>query len=210
MNILLLEDDKQLNRAITKFLTLKGLNVSSFYDGEDVLKQIGGYDLYLLDINTPNISGIDILKYINNSSKSAKVIMISANIDIKMMKSAYDNGCYDYLKKPFQIEELFFKIEKIEKELNQNVLLENGLEFDTENRILYRNKQELELTKKEMSLFNLLSINLHNIVTYEQIEFEVYNNESTAVSTIRALVKRLREKVGKETVKTVINVGYKL
>ena len=210
MNILLLEDDKQLNRAITKFLTLKGLNVSSFYDGEDVLKQIGGYDLYLLDINTPNISGIDILKYINNSSKSAKVIMISANIDIKMMKSAYDNGCYDYLKKPFQIEELFFKIEKIEKELNQNILLENGLEFDTENRILYRDKQELELTKKEMSLFNLLSINLHNIVTYEQIEFEVYNNESTAVSTIRALVKRLREKVGKETVKTVINVGYKL
>ena len=74
MNILLLEDDKQLNRAITKFLTLKGLNLSSFYDGEDVLKQIGGYDLYLLDINTPNISGIDILKYINNSSKSAKVV----------------------------------------------------------------------------------------------------------------------------------------
>ncbi len=210
MNILLLEDDKQLNRAISKFLTLKGMTVSSFYDGEDVVKQIAGYDLYLLDINTPNINGIDILKYINDSSKNAKVIMISANIDIEMIKSAYDNGCYDYLKKPFQIEELFFKIEKIAKELNQNMLLENGLEFDTENRILYRDKQELELTKKEMSFFNLLSINLHSIVTYEQIEFEVYNNESTAVSTIRALVKRLREKVGKDTVKTVINVGYKI
>ena len=210
MNILLLEDDKQLNRAITTFLTLNGLNVSSFYDGEDVVKEIGGYDLYLLDINTPNISGIDILKYINNASNSAKVIMISANININMMKSAYDNGCYDYLKKPFQIEELFFKIEKIAKELNQNILLDNGLEFDTENRILYQDKQQLELTKKEMRLFNLLITNLHKIVTYEQIEFEVYHNESIAISTIRALVKRLREKVGKETVKTVINIGYKI
>jgi len=87
MNILLLEDDKQLNKAISQFLTLKGLQVSSFYDGNDVIEQIGGYDLYLLDINTPNIDGIDILKYIHASSKSAKVIMISANINIEMIKN---------------------------------------------------------------------------------------------------------------------------
>lgn len=210
MNILLLEDDKQLNKAISQFLTLKGLSVTSFYDGDAAVKQIGGYDLYLLDINTPNINGIDILKYINASSKGAKVIMISANINIEMIKSAYDNGCYDYLKKPFQIEELFFKIEIIAKEMKQNISLGNGLKFDTENKILYKDNQQLELTKKEENLFNLLSINLHSIITYEQIEFEVYNNVSTALSTIRALVKRLREKVGKELIKTVVNIGYKI
>ncbi len=210
MNILLLEDDKQLNKAISQFLTLKGLHVTSFYDGNDVIEQIGGYDLYLLDINTPNINGIDILKYIHASSKSAKVIMISANINIEMIKSAYDNGCYDYLKKPFQIEELYFKIDNIAKELNQKILLENGLLFDTENKILYEDNQPIELTKKEADLFNLLCKNLKKTVTYEEIEFTVYNNESTALSTLRALVKRLRDKVGKELIKTVVNIGYKI
>ena len=210
MNILLLEDDKQLNRAISGFLTLKGLNITSFYDGEEVLRHIGGYDLYLLDINTPNINGIDILKYIHASSPRVKVIMLSANINIETIKSAYDNGCHDYLKKPFQIEELYFKIENIAKEFSRYIVLEDGVKFDVEKKILYRENRQVELTKKETDLLYILSTNINNIVTYDQIEFAVYNNEATALTTIRTLVKRLRDKTGKEIIKTVINIGYKI
>jgi len=210
MNILLLEDDKQLNKAISKFLTLKGLHITSFYDGNDVIEQIGGYDLYLLDINTPNINGIDILKYINSRSLNAKVIMISANIDMEMIKSAYSNGCYDYLKKPFQIEELFLKVHNIEKELKQIVSLDNKFTFDVANKLLYKDEHQIDLTKKETNLLHLLSINMNKVVTYEQIEFEVYNDKNTSLTSIRALVKRVREKVGKEIIKTIVNVGYKI
>jgi len=210
MNILLLEDDKQLNKAISGFLRLKGLNITSFYDGEEVLKHIGGYDLYLLDINTPNVNGIDILKYIHASSPRIKVIMLSANINIETIKSAYDNGCYDYLKKPFQIEELYFKIENIAKEFSRYVVLKKELKFDVETKILYKENQQIELTKKETDLLHILSTNINSTVTYEQIEFAVYNNEATALTTVRTLIKRLRDKMGKNIIKTIINVGYKI
>ena len=66
------------------------------------------------------------------------------------------------------------------------------------------------LTKKELNLLYLLCINTNKIVTYEEIEFEVYNNQSITSSTIRTLMKRLREKIGKELITTVVNVGYKI
>ena len=210
MKILLLEDDKQLNRAITDYLTLKGLSVTSFYDGDKVVDAVGGYDLYLLDINTPNINGIDILKYIHENTESAKVIMISANIDIQMIKVAYENGCYDYLKKPFQIEELFFKIDNIAKNIDKNTIFSKNVLFNNITKELLVAKREVSLTKKEVTLLELLIKSKNKVVTYEEIEFEVYDGESVASTTIRTLVKRLREKLGKEFIQTVVNIGYKI
>ena len=210
MNILLLEDDKQLNQAITRFLTLKGFEVSSFYDGNHVLEEVGNYDLYLLDINTPNVNGLEILQYISGVSNNAKVIMISADIAIETIKHAYDKGCYDYLKKPFQIEELFLKINNLAQLFDKKVSLSNGLVFDMKEKILYKENIQIELTKKETLLINLLVQNHPNIVTFEEIEFSVYNNETTALATVRALVKRIREKIGKENITTIINIGYKM
>jgi len=194
MKILLLEDDKQLNNAITTYLKLKNYTVDSFFDGETVMNNLGGYDLYLLDINTPNISGLEILTYLNKITRVEKVIMISANIQVDILKQAYDNGCYDYLKKPFQIEELFFKIQRIEKEIIYKTSL----------------KSDISLTKKELSLYTLLEKNKNSIVTYAQIELHIFDNEATSLSNIRALVKRLRKKIGKEEITTVVNIGYRL
>ena len=194
MKILLLEDDKQLNNAITTYLKLKNYTVDSFFDGETVMNNLGGYDLYLLDINTPNISGLEILTYLNKITRVEKVIMISANIQVDILKQAYDNGCYDYLKKPFQIEELFFKIQRIEKEIIYKTSL----------------KSDINLTKKELSLYTLLEKNKKSIVTYAQIELHIFDNEATSLSNIRALVKRLRKKIGKEEITTVVNIGYRL
>lgn len=208
MKILLLEDDKLLNKAIKEYLTIKGFNITSYFDGEDALNNIGGYDLYLLDINTPTINGIDILKTINENSIHSKVIILSANINIEIIKEAYDYGCYDYLKKPFEIEELYFKINKIAKDHKNILQLNNELKFDTYNSILYSNDKTVALTKKELDFLKLLLKFKDQVVTYNQIEFDVYDNQSTSLVTIRTLVKRLRQKVGKDNIKTVINVGY--
>ena len=113
MKIFLLEDDYSLNETIKEMLELNYHEIDSFYDGEVAYNNIAhNYDLYILDINTPSIDGIELLKLIKKSNSQTKVIMISANINIDKIKEAYNHACDDYLKKPFDVEELILKVEK--------------------------------------------------------------------------------------------------
>ncbi|MCT7556362.1 response regulator transcription factor [Aliarcobacter butzleri] len=105
--IFLLEDDYCLNDTIKDMLNKNGFSVDAFYDGEKAFENIlGEYVLYILDINVPNIDGIIILEKIKSVNSNAKVIIISANIDIDKITEAYEKDCDDYIKKPFDLQEL--------------------------------------------------------------------------------------------------------
>ena len=114
MKIFLLEDDYSLNEAIKEILELEKHTVDNFYDGEIAFDNIlnNNYDLYILDINVPNIDGLEVLEKIKSISLILNVIIISANINIDLIKKAYLLGCDDYLKKPFDLEELALKINR--------------------------------------------------------------------------------------------------
>ena len=114
MKILLLEDNQKLNKTITKRLKLKDYNVVSFLDGAEAYEKItDGFSCFILDINVPNIDGIKILKKIREYYEIVPVIIISASVELDVIKQSYDFGCNDYLKKPFFIDELEIKIEKL-------------------------------------------------------------------------------------------------
>jgi DNA-binding response OmpR family regulator len=113
MKILLLEDNQKLNDTISKRLKLKGYNVLSFTDGALALEAISeGFSCFVLDINVPNVDGIKILKKIREIYPKLPVIIISASVELDIIKESYDFGCSDYLKKPFFIDELEIKIER--------------------------------------------------------------------------------------------------
>jgi len=96
MHIFLLEDDIALQSSIKMFLESKDFHVDTFYDGEVALESIdkNAYKLYLLDINVPGISGLQLLELIHNFNKNAKVLIISASNDIDTIKQAYWNVPY--------------------------------------------------------------------------------------------------------------------
>ncbi|WP_418180101.1 response regulator transcription factor [Aliarcobacter lanthieri] len=97
--IFLLEDDYSLNDTIKDMLEKSSFIVNSFYNGEEAFDNIlGDYSLYILDINVPNIDGITILEKIKSINPNAKVIIISANIDIDKITEAYEKDCDDYIK----------------------------------------------------------------------------------------------------------------
>ena len=197
MNILLLEDDIALNKAIKKILELDHHTVNTFMDGQsliDTLDQL--YDLYILDINVPHISGLELLDMILLQNDQAKVIMISSNTDIESLQRAYDLGCVDYLKKPFHIAELRAKINRLKisrEHLASSIQLK--IEGDT-------------LAKKERRLLNLLLDNLTLIVTYDMIENYVYENRHMSMDALRTLVRRLRAKLRDDIIENVIDEGY--
>jgi len=197
MNILLLEDDIALNKAIRKVLELDGHHVSSFFDGKEILNAMDErYDLYILDINVPHMSGLDILDSILLQNKKAKVMMISSNTDMQSIQKAYDIGCVDYLKKPFHIAELRAKINHLEIPSSD---LYAGIELKKNSR---------PLTKKEAKLLNLLLDHLGLAVNYEMIENNVYENKTMTMDALRALVRRLRAKLAHNIIENMVDNGY--
>ncbi len=197
MKILLLEDDIPLNKAIKKVLEFDHHTVDTFIDGENMIEAIDqGYDLYILDINVPRISGLELLDLILHKNDQARVIMISSNTDAQSLETAYALGCVDYLKKPFHITELRAKIKHL-KLSREHLASTINLKVESD-----------PLAKKERRLLNLLLDNLSLVVTYEMIENYVYENKRMSMDALRALMRRLRSKLSDDIIENIIDEGY--
>lgn len=198
MKILLLEDDTALNRAIKKVLELDNHIVSSFFDGDDVLNISSfNYDLYILDVNVPNINGLELLNIIYTQNPNSKIIIITSNTDEQTLTKAYNLGCIDYLQKPFHLAELRIKVEKLNK---QKLDLLSSL----------KTKENESLTKKEKEFLSLLLENKGHIITYSMIEINMYQDKVMTMDGIRALVRRLRGKLEDNIIENVIDEGYRI
>ncbi len=197
MKILLLEDDISLNKAINKVLELDHHTVDTFIDGKDIIESFDqGYDLYILDINVPHISGLELLDIILDHNDQAKVIMISSNTDMQSLETAYNLGCVDYLKKPFHIAELRAKINRLKISREH---LASGIKLKNESD---------PLSKKEKRLLNLLLDNISHVVNYEKIQSYVYENKPMSMDALRALTRRLRSKLSDDIIENIIDEGY--
>ena len=195
MKILLLEDDAALNKSIKDALHYSGYDVDNFFDGDDVLQALGNiYDLYILDVNVPNINGLELLGLIQNQNSASKVIIITSNIDLKTIQTAYDLGCIDYLKKPFHLEELRLKIDRLKLD---NLGKLDGIKL-TSN----------PLSKKERKFLLLLLENKGKVVDYEMIAQIVYQDKVMSMDALRTLAKRLRGKLEEDIIRNIVDEGY--
>lgn len=209
MKILLLEDNKKLNETITKRLQLKNYNVISFIDGADAYENITeGFSCFILDINVPNIDGINILKKIREYYKIVPVIIISASVELDVIKQSYDFGCNDYLKKPFFIDELEIKIEKLCNIQDSKIYFDENSYFDFKSATVVIDNQETRLTKKEKLLINLFLSKKNQVITYESIENYVWEGSFVSLESIRSLIRRVRKILNKEFIHTVVDTGY--
>ncbi len=209
MKLLLLEDNKKLNETITKRLKLKGYKVESFMDGADAFNAISeGFSCFILDINVPNIDGIKILKKIREYYTEVPVIIISASVELDVIKQSYDFGCNDYLKKPFFIDELEIKVQKLCKIQDELIKFDENCYFDFKSSKIVINNEEIRLTKKEKLLMNLFLDNKNQILSYESIENYVWEGNYVSLDSIRSLVRRLRKHLDNKYVTTVIDTGY--
>jgi DNA-binding response OmpR family regulator len=209
MKILLLEDNERLNNTIVKRLELKGYKIDAFTDGNDALDKIyDGYDCFILDINVPSIDGISILKEIRETNSTIPILIISSNIDLDTIKNAYGFGCNDYLKKPFYIDELEVKIEILCQLDTDIISLSDGFSYDIKKRELYSDIL-IKLTKKETLLLHQLITNKNKILSYDSILNYVWEGDVATTDSLRTLVMRLRKKIPKESLETIVDFGYK-
>lgn len=209
MRILLLEDNKKLNETITKRLKMKNYNVASFTDGAEAYEKITeGFSCFILDINVPNIDGINILRKIREFYEIVPVIIISASVELDVIKQSYDFGCNDYLKKPFFIDELEIKIEKLCQIKDDKIYFDIDTYFDFISSTIISNNKEIRLTKKEKLLMNLFLSKKNQVITYETIENYVWEGNYVSLESIRSLIRRLRKILDKDFIQIVIDTGY--
>lgn len=216
MNILLIEDDLTLNELITDYLKLNGNSVVSLEDGMNAIDTINktNFDLYIIDINIPHINGLEIVKYIRQKDISTPIIMITASMELENFKTAYKNGCDYYIKKPFYLEELEIRIDKLlSKKSNGNSLIKisDTITYDTEYEELSVRGEVKRLRKKERLLLNILLKNVNKLVTNEIIENYVWENEIKELYPLRQLVNDLRKHFdnGEKFIFAERGMGYK-
>lgn len=210
MKILLLEDNHRLNNSIVKRLELKGYQIDSFEDGLEAFNNCyNGYDCFILDINVPSLDGLNILQEIRNTDKKAPVLIISSNIELDTIKEAYKFGCDDYLKKPFYIDELEVKIEKLCNLDTSIITIDKNFTYNKISRELIKDNCVVKLTKKETLLLHLGISNKNKTISFEQIGNYVWEGEPVSNDSIRTLMMRLRKKIPKEWIETIIDFGYK-
>jgi len=212
MKILLLEDDKTLAGVIKKGLEKEKYIVECCFDGEIALNTIShGYSCFILDINVPSLDGISILKHIRDYlGMKIPVIIISSNHELDKIKASYEKGCNDYIKKPFFIYELVQKVKNLSHIEYHCIQFNDSCKFNFNEHTLYVDDEKIILARKEILFLELFSANLNRIVTYTEIEDYVWEGEPSNIDNIRALVKRIRKKLPKESIQIVTGYGYTL
>lgn len=211
MKVLVLEDNERLLNVIKNALEKENYTVDTFVDGDDALNALeNGYNCFILDINVPNIDGISLLELLRMNHKDTPAIIISSNHDFEKIQKSYELGCDDYIKKPFFILELIQKVKKLCVVQKKFLQFDETYKYDFINHILYKNSEEIELTKKEILFLELFSKNLHHVATYEELSEYVWEGEETNLTNIRAMIKRLRKKIPSDTISIVKGLGYSL
>lgn len=216
MKILLLEDEFLLSRSIRIYLLSRGYLVDHYDNGRDVLNALDQkeYDFYILDINTPLVGGLECLKVIAKKFPHIPKIMISAYNDMGHISNAFNLGCSDYLKKPFNLEELQIRIKHLLSSKSGGdtpdlvITLGQNYTFNKETNLLYFDGVVQRFTKKEQSLILLFISNLDQVITDESIESFIWNGEEVESSTIRSLVNRVRSKLKEDIVQNIRGFGY--
>ncbi len=218
--ILLIEDEVKLARFVELELKYEGYDITVVHDGREGLETFlnGDFDMILLDLMLPGLSGIEICRRIRKNS-SVPIIMLTAKDEIMDKVAGLDSGADDYLTKPFAIEELLarmrvaFKHCSSQNSAKKKLLAVSNLVIDTEKRMVTVNDTEVELTKKEFELLLYLVQNKNIVLTREQILNQVwgysYIGETNVVDVyIRYLRSKIDEAFGEKFIHTIRGVGY--
>ncbi len=212
MKILVLEDDETLAKLMKTRLENENYQVDCFNDGEEALEAISnGYGCFILDINVPSLDGITLLKNVRDYlGEKTPVLIISSNHELDKIKASYEKGCNDYIKKPFFIYELIQKVKNLCKIEYQSIEFGSNCKYNFIEHALYIDDEKIILAKKEILFLELFINNLNRIVSYEEIEQYVWEGEISNLDNIRALIKRIRKKLPKDSIKIVTGFGYTL
>lgn len=216
IRILLVEDESELARRIMAGLTGAGFVVDHAQEGEAgwYMGDTQDYDAVVLDLGLPRMSGLDVLKRWRASGRKVPVLILTARSGWAERVKGLNAGADDYLEKPFQIEEVIARLRALTRRSAGKasvVLRHDGIELDVASGVVNKSGQTIELTAKELSILNYLMHHPQRIVSQNELMDHVYSfDEPRQSNTLEVYIARLRKKLGRDAIRTVRGLGYRL
>ena len=220
MRLLLAEDERDLNRIITKKLTSSGYSVDSFFDGQEAIGVLAytDYDAVILDIMMPKADGFAVLRAIRDAGKTTPVLFLTARDAVSDRVKGLDSGANDYLIKPFSFDELLARIRAMTRTsfgAADNLLTVADITLDTKTQVVRRAGREVTLSAKEYALLEYLMHNQGIILSREKIENHIWNLDyEGGTNVVDVYISYLRKKLDegreKKLIQTVRGRGYLL
>lgn len=217
--ILVVEDDIDLSSTLRDWLELENYIVETVANGQDALYLMTGfsYDLIILDIQLPDMTGLEICRKYRMSGGTAHILMLTARSKIDERADGLDAGADDYLTKPFHMQELAARLRSLmrrPRDLKTPLLEYGNLAIDMITHKVTRDGEEIYLQKMEFALLHFLMRHPRQVFSVDTLLDRVWKSETErSDKTMRALVKRLRDKIDSEgkpsLIKNVHGVGYK-
>lgn len=216
MRILVVEDDKDLNRQISDALVDAGYVVDRAFDGEDghFLGDTEPYDAVVLDIGLPQIDGISVVERWRRDGRKMPVLMLTARDRWSDKVAGIDAGADDYVTKPFHIEEVLARVRALIRRAAGHAsseLICGPLRLDTKASKADVNGTPLKLTSHEFRLLAYLMHHIGKVVSRTELVEHLYDQDFDRDSnTIEVFVGRLRKKMGVDMIETVRGMGYRM
>ncbi|MGB5964718.1 MAG: response regulator transcription factor [Sulfurimonadaceae bacterium] len=211
--LLLVEDDVNLAETLVELLELEGFEVRWVGNGKQGLDAtfMHSYDLLLLDVNVPFVNGFELLSGLRESGDETPAIFLTAMSDIASLSQGFEAGADDYIKKPFEFDELIVRIYSLIRKrlkIKENVITIEEFHFHIDTNELYREKSFIPLSPVELKLTTLFFKHLNTTITKENILMELSHGEEASEGALRVHINKLR-KHGLP-IQTVKGTGYRL
>lgn len=221
MKILLAEDEKRMNRALTELMRQEGYEVTAVDNGEDALYEIEGglYDLIVLDVMMPYMNGFEVAKKARSAGIKTPILMLTAKGELDDKVEGLDSGADDYLTKPFMTKELLARLRALGRrnvQTNDGSLKYEDIELDVKNAVLKcDNGQNVRLGEKELRILEFLIANQGSVLSREQIALKIWGYESDSeYNNVEVYMSFARKKLAfvesKCEIKAHRGIGYEL
>lgn len=216
--ILIVDDEKDIAELISDILENEGYSATIKNNGLDAIKEIkeNNYDLIILDVMMPDISGTEVCANIRNYT-SSPIIFVSAKVQLIDKLVGFEVGADDYITKPFINEELIARVKahlrsnKRLNKINDNIIEIGEIKLNKESFEVFKNNKPIILSTKEFDLLCYLMENKGIVLSKEQIYQSVWKNNYGDIGTVAVNIKSLRNKLDNEEkyIKTIWGMGYK-
>jgi len=215
--IFILEDDINLNETIAEFLEEEGYETTSAFDGDEAedLMYENNYDLYLLDVNVPGTNGFELLKKARENNDKVPAIFITSLNSLDDLEIGYKSGCDDYIRKPFELKELLFRVQTLLKREflhvnDEKIKISKDIEYDVLTNELIVSGKTVRIQNKEALLLKLFMQKKGEIISHDVIYDTLWGyDEVSSDLALRTYVKNLRKIIGKEKIVSIKKLGYK-
>ena len=201
MKILVVEDERDLNRIITKHLKRNNYSVDSCFDGEEALDFVSysDYDLIITDIMMPNVDGYEFIKRLRENKNNTPVIMLTAKDTLEDKIVGLDSGADDYMTKPFVTRELLARVRSMTRRqatFTSNVLELGNVSLSKHTFELSTEKDKVRLSNKEYQMMEMLMRNPGNVIQTEQFLERIWGYDSDSeINVVWVNISYLRKKL---------------